>query len=427
VRPLEAIRACRSNRPAQGVDELLRLEPLDVIWERLAPLWTTIDDALRRVEERYGAALDPNLAARAVLLHERRGDTRLERLLGVTDEDFERVRRVLKAALGEIEVVIERGPGSETHDTAAAGRISLVRLGAGAQRRALLAVLDLFRDPAIWPAGRFALLVIEEPEVGLDPGAQRRVAAALRELPTYGIQTVVVSHSPIMIGASDPTGWRLVRAGLGPARGGQRWREHHVVPATEVQAIAEELGAQPSDVLLARRFVVVEGDSDVQAFSLWARTLGSPLEDHGVRLVPAGGHGTAGQVGRVLDLVYAGADVHVVLDNGPDTAKTKLEIEARYGVPVTLLDRTEIEAYYSPAAVVAWVRQRAAPLDAPDERYITDTFIAEPSKRRLRDLATKFLARPYDVVNDGRAIVNLMREHEIPDKIKQLIYQWVAE
>jgi hypothetical protein len=351
----------------------------------------------------------------------------MERLIGAgLDEGLDRVRRVLEAALGQVEVSIEHGLRPGTDRTDEIERTPLDRLGAGAKRRAVLAVLELFRDADIWPADRFTILLIEEPEVGLDAAAQRRVARALRDLPTYGVQTVVVSHSPVMIGASDPAGWRLVRAALGHARGRERWRHHRVVAGTGVQAIADELGAKPSDVLLARRFVVTEGESDVQAFDLWARTLGSPLEDHGVRLVPAGGHGSAAQVGRVLDLAYAGADVLVVLDNGSETHKTKLEIEARYGVSVNLLDRTEIEAYYAPAAVASWLI-RGAPQQAADERAITDAFAADPSKRRLRALANTHLGRNYDVVNDGRAIVDLMHEHEIPPEIKGLIAGWVRD
>ncbi len=172
--------------------------------------------------------------------------------------------------------------------------------------------------------------------------------------------------------------------------------------------------------------MVVEGESDVQAFDGWARRLGSPLEDHGVRLVPAGGHGSAAQVGRVIDLVYPGADVLVVLDNGPDTQKSKLEIEARRGVPVRLLARTEIEAYYSPTAVVSWL-QRGATLDPAQERVLSDEFASNPSKRRLRELASTYLGSPYDVVNDGRGIVNLMPEREIPVEIKDVIYGLVGE
>ncbi len=397
---------------------------LDSIWGRLAPLLTTTDEALRRVEERYAAALDPFLGARATLKRWQR-DRLMDRLVG-PDQGLDRVRRVLEAAVGEVDVSIERGLEPGVDNAGGIERIPLDRLGAGARRRAVLAVLELFREQTIWPADHFAILLIEEPEVGLDPSAQRRVATALRELPSYGIQTVVVSHSPVMIGVSDPAGWRLVRAALGPARGRERWRQHRVAPATEVQAIARELGARPTDVLLARRFIVVEGDSDVQAFDLWARTLGSPLGDHGVRLVPAGGHGSAAQVGRVLDLVYAGAEVRVVLDNGSETQKTKLEIEARYGVPVELLDRTEIEAYYAPAAVASWLL-RGTTQEAADERAIADAFANDPSKRRLRALATTHLGRNYDVVNDGRAIVDLMAEREIPAEIKGLIAGWVRD
>ena len=78
-----------------------------------------------------------------------------------------------------------------------------------------------------------------------------------------------------------------------------------------------------------------------------------------------------------------------------------------------LLARTEIEAYYAVPTIVSWL-QRGATLDPAEEQVIADEFASDPSKRRLRELAIKYLGRPYDVVNDGRGIVNLMPEREIP-------------
>ncbi len=413
----------RSMEPADGAPGATAL---DSISDLLAPLLTATDDALRRVEKRYAAALDQYLGARGRLTRWER-DPLTERVFG-PDEGLDRVRRVLEAAVGEVGVEIERGPTPGGDGAGNIERSPLGRLGAGAQRRALLAVLDVLRDATIWRADRFTLLLIEEPEVGLDPSAQRRVAKALKELPTYHIQTVVVSHSPIMIGASHPDGWRLVRADLGPVRGHERWRQHHVASATELQAVAQELGAKASDVLLARRFVVVEGKSDVQAFDLWARTLRSSLEAHGVQLVPAHGHAVAPLVGRLLELAYPGVPVAVVLDGGQATEQTARKLRKQYGerVPVTSLRHAEIEAYYSPTAVASWL-MLAAKLETAEARAIAAEFEKKRSKSHLHTLANRYLRRDFDVVNDGRTIIKLMRGREIPSEIEGLIAEWVRD
>ena len=40
------------------------------------------------------------------------------------------------------------------------------------------------------------MLLVEEPEVGLHPAAQREVVRALRDWATHGLQLVLVTHSP---------------------------------------------------------------------------------------------------------------------------------------------------------------------------------------------------------------------------------------
>ena len=65
--------------------------------------------------------------------------------------------------------------------------------------------------------------------------------------------------------------------------------------------------------------------------------------------------------------------------------------------------------------------------DAAQERAVSNEFASHPSKRRLCELATKCLGRPYDVVNDGRGIVNLMPEREIRAEIKGIIHRLVGE
>ena len=95
-----------------------------------------------------------------------------------------------------------------------------------------------------------------------------------------------------------------------------------------------------------------------RSLDTWARRIGLDLRTRRggstrrtIRAIGGGCDATAG-------LVYEGASVHVLLDGGPDTAKEKTELEARFNkrVTVTLLSRTEIEGSFVAAPVEAWLR-----------------------------------------------------------------------
>ena len=174
------------------------------------------------------------------------------------------------------------------------------------------------------------LLAIEEPEVGLHPAAQRAVARSLRDLTTFGVQTVVVTHSPLFIDAASDDGLRLMTADLArdqPAA--LPWVRRTLVEPTGLTEVAEALGSSPSDVLMARRFIVVEGRSDAAILDTWARRIGMDLRREGCG-TPGGRIRAIGGGGDAIQLVYEGASVHVLLDGGPDTAKEKTELEARF-------------------------------------------------------------------------------------------------
>ena len=301
-------------------------------------------------------------------------------------------------------------------------------IGGGARRAKVLAALELYRNPSLWPATRPVVLAIEEPEVGLHPGAQRAVARSLRDLTTFGVQTVVVTHSPIFIDAASDDGLRLMTADLArdqPAA--LPWVRRSVVEPTGLTEVAEALGSSPSDVLMARRFVVVEGRSDAAILDTWARRIGMDLRREGVRLVPADGFGRSGAVATLLQLVYEGASVHVLLDGGPDTAKEKTELEARFDerVTVTLLSRTEIEGYFVAAPVEAWLRTNGS--DADDLAGRVEAALGQPSRKRgLKSLAQTLLQRQYRVVEDGVAIAALTTEAQVAPEIRARLHAMLA-
>jgi energy-coupling factor transporter ATP-binding protein EcfA2 len=398
--------------------------------EYLHYLPKAVDYAIEDVESSFSTSLRRYLGQGASLGTEWR---RLVTAMGQRS-GWDVARRAIDALLDDLDVrVMQAALPNETNAGARAEPLSMQ--GAGAQRTAALAALDLYCNPDLVSLERSWLLLVEEPEVGLHPGLQRRVAGALHDLPMFGVQTVVVSHAPAFINAVNPAGIRVIRPETEEVSlpDGRRVHVHnHVVyPPRDLPEVAELLGCTPADVLLARTFVVVEGQSDAVVLSAWAHRLGCDLDRAGVRVVPAGGQGTAARVSQFLQLAYTGASFFVVLDNGPDTAKTKMTIEATHGdrVHVRLLKRTEIEAYYTPEAVAGWLTRARTSTDTRgvDEATIRSAVEPWPSKRVLRQLAERHLGLPYDVVKDGLAIANLMPEHAIDEDIKARLYEITAQ
>jgi hypothetical protein len=224
-------------------------------------------------------------------------------------------------------------------------------LGPGSQRSVAIAALELYRDPDLWPLGGSAVLLVDEPEAGLHPAAQREAATLLRGLATHGLQVIVVSHSPAFINAATPAGVPLARRAA--VEGGEITRS--VIRPIGFAEVRDELGVRPSDILLARRFAIVEGASDRLILNAWARKLGIDLGAAQVQLVPTGGYGNAQRVSQFMALAYEGAEFVVILDEGSKALQTRLEIEGMRNdrVTVKVLSKTAIEGFLVPSSVAA--------------------------------------------------------------------------
>jgi AAA domain, putative AbiEii toxin, Type IV TA system/AAA ATPase domain len=333
--------------------------------------------------------------------------------------------RLVDLLIGDLEVELRHSMDDGSREMEDGGRL-LDEYGGGTKRAAAMAALELFRDPDIWPPDRYVILAIDEPEVGLHPAAQRRVAAALAGLSTFGVQTIVATHSPVFVNAAKPGGVRLIRS----QRDGVENRGSVVVEPTDLQEIVGELGVLPSDVLLARRFVVVEGPSDAMILDHWARTLGQDLRSAGVQTVPVGGHATAELIARFLAVAFEGAEFLVLLDQGRDTEKTRREIDARLGdrgVVTRLLEHAEIEGYFAPAAVVRWLATNGVAIDAASEASVAAALAGPNYKRGLRDLAERLLGREYRVTIDGPMIAALTLPAEVRPGIRGHLAQLVSD
>ncbi len=162
------------------------------------------------------------------------------------------------------------------------GEISLLMRGSGLQREFIVELLRVYRDLKI---GKGYILLIEEPEIFLHAGAQRKFMSILRDLSRNG-QVIITTHSSIFIDRSDPRYIYLLKKESGhtvPA-----WMSSHDVRLDE---IVEELGISPSDILLANGIIIVEGIIDVEVISIFANKVIPNWDELNVAVINGGGTG----------------------------------------------------------------------------------------------------------------------------------------
>ena len=286
-------------------------------------------------------------------------------------------------------------------------------MGGGTHRAYLLSLLEAYRDPGLWAGQPTVLLLIEEPEAGLHPEAQRRVAALLRDLPGAGVQSIVVSHSAAFINAASRDGQRIVTRSPGTGS---------VVLVPEgVEEIRRELGIAPADALLGSSFVIVEGVTDAAIFGEWARIVGPDLEEAGVRLTDGGGWAKTDVVAKLAGLAMEGTRIHVILDGGNDTERMRKALERQHGdrVRVHVLEVHEIEGYFSRRAIAAWLAANGHP-DDPMDGY--DLAVARDDVFHWLDgCSQRLLGRGFSKGRDGRVIARMTPPEDIPERLRAIL------
>jgi energy-coupling factor transporter ATP-binding protein EcfA2 len=142
-------------------------------------------------------------------------------------------------------------------------------------------LLHLIATVLFMPPGR--LLLIDEPQLHLHPGAEKALAAFLRRHPEHDY--VMATHSQVFINALSPDrAWLLTRDQHGTrvrsVFGEQLSRAH----------VLREIGVTPGDLVLGERVLLVEGPADVEILPVLMRRLGwDPIRLNCVTLQLQGG------------------------------------------------------------------------------------------------------------------------------------------
>jgi AAA domain, putative AbiEii toxin, Type IV TA system len=270
-------------------DQAPQLRDLSDLWRGWAAAVFRYDSSREGPRSRYrptsaAARLDPsgsNLAD--VLLG----------LLSARDPRFTQIRDTLSDVVPDLGELI--APASEVGvavafvDAETAVHRNLVDMGGGIRQLLLAATACLTQ-----PTG--GLVVLEEPEANLHPGAERRL---LRHLETWASDRLIIlaTHSTVFLEGAEDASVLLVT------------RENGASEITNVGAdigsLLDILGVRLAPILTARSLVLVEGPSDEAIIDAW---FGDQLTNAGGAVTHLGGADVTMQLDRIRRLLFEARD-----------------------------------------------------------------------------------------------------------------------
>ncbi len=177
--------------------------------------------------------------------------------------------------------------------TTGAQAFPLARHGMGTRSLASLLVFRAFMSWRYEAAAKVgdvthSLLALEEPEAHLHPQAQRSLFAQIKSIPG---QRIVSTHSPYFAGQAKLDELRLFTklAGVTSAKR----LDISELSDDDIRKLERNVLASRGDLLFARAFILFEGETEEQAFPLWAQTYwGATAHELGFSFVGVGGSGS---------------------------------------------------------------------------------------------------------------------------------------
>lgn len=177
---------------------------------------------------------------------------------------------------------------------------------------------------------------LEEPETHSHPELQRRLFEVIRGI-SENSQVFIATHSPIFVNRTPPSSILLTKL----TRGGTK-----LEPSQNYEIILTELGAKPSDLLLASRILLVEGPTEEIIMPALFR--GLHLDSQDVQIIQTGGKGGArGRAETLLKFSRDLAEPYVLFDHDGFEQGRKLVSEGLVNSPnLQVLSLGTIEDYY---------------------------------------------------------------------------------
>jgi len=268
------------------------------------------------------------------------------------------------------------------------------------------------------------LLMLEEPETHLHPGAQRTLFEYIQDATERAdVQIVLTTHSEVFINNAPPESLlKSVRK-----QGGS---EFESIEREDVTQELAEIGYDKSGLLQSKAVVFVEGRSDIQILREFAKTLGYPPAEHGTELVELEGEGNMNAHGQSLVKLLAAFGIpYLFIQDAHDDGPREAQIELLQAVnseggdwqvspdEICIWDEYEIEAHLLDTLAIA----KLLNADESDIQEAKESSVAKTPSDVLNEVFETVAGTSYNKVEHGPMIARHIPEKRIPEGVKNVI------
>jgi len=272
--------------------------------------------------------------------------------------------------------------------------------------------------------GSNRVVLIEEPEAHFYPDLQRKLAGFLsKNRHMFKHQYLIATHSNVFIDEFlDMEGSIFYVYIDRDSETGQKYSQVVPLDTGNLSALFRDLGVKPSDLLLANGVLVVEGPTDKDVYSDWARKAGKPFEKAHILVIHAEG---AGNIKKYLASEVVQQTCFKSFGLCDKNAEGKLREAVKGIIPdenIIPLSKGDLEDYYPRDIVLRfaqhWGKKKGKPHQIPSEimegetvaklnallgkdwwkRPLADKVIKEMKPGHIDDEVKSTLTRIYEAV-----------------------------
>lgn len=174
-------------------------------------------------------------------------------------------------------------------------------------------------------ASEGSVIMIEEPELHLHAGTQRRLFELIRN-EAKAKQFFLTTHSPIFTGCDDKIKTYIVarKKGISSVR--------QVQEKAELKTVKSALGHRNTDLFGYECVIFVEGESEERFIPMLAEAMDYDFVENGIKIINVGGSGKATKIEEYLHYIKDSDVLPYVIADGNKEVRNRIEDWKREGI-----------------------------------------------------------------------------------------------